>query len=139
MFGLQQQNDKAPWWVLHILRRLDRLDQRFGNLERRIMVDFSKVNADVAAETDALTAVAKYVQGQNAALDDANAQIVALKAAIAANDPTAVQAAVDALDANVQANKALAQGILPAITANTTVEPAAAEAAAATAAAPAAG
>lgn len=49
-----------------------------------------------------------------------------LKAALAAaqvNDP-AVQAVVDAMDATVQSNTALAQGVLPAVTANTPTPPA---------------
>lgn len=50
----------------------------------------------VQANTDATAAVATYVQGLKDQLTDVQAQ---LAAAIAANDPTALQGASDALDA----------------------------------------
>lgn len=103
-------------------------------------IDTSKILADVTAQTTVLNGLVVFVQGQQAANADQAKQIVDLKAALAAaqvSDP-AVQAAVDAIDATVQSNTALAQGVLPAATANTSTPPAAAEAAATTAATPAA-
>lgn len=78
------------------------------------MVDFTKLAADM----DAIKTAA------DAAVTDHNAlmqQIADLKATVASNDPTANQAAVDALDAKAQAVLTSLQGIgTAAATASTT-------------------
>ena len=102
------------------------------------MVDFTKAQADIAAQTTVLQGVVVGVQALNASNTDLTAQVAALKAAVAANDPTAVQAALDNIDAGIQGNTTLVQNLIPAVTANTPTPPAAAAAAAAAAATPAA-
>lgn len=62
--------------------------KRVIELLESIMVDTTKLAADVA------TLIAKF--------NDLSGQVAALKAAQASNDQTAVQAAIDAIDATVQ-------------------------------------
>lgn len=85
------------------------------------MVDTAKILADITAQTTVMSGLVTFVQAQQSANADQAKQIADLKAALAAaqvSDP-AVQAAIDAMDATVQSNTALAQGVLPAAAANT--------------------
>lgn len=100
-----------------ISRKLDLMNQRIN----RMAVDTSKILADITAQTTVLNGLVAFVQAINTTNADQAKQIDDLKAALAAaqvNDP-AVQAAIDALDATVQSNTALAAGVMPAATANT--------------------
>lgn len=97
-------------------------------------IDTTKLLADMTSQTTVLNSLVLFVQGQKTSNDELTQQVADLKAALAAaqvNDPV-VQAAVDAIDGIAVSNTALAQGALPAVTANTPTPPAqAAQAAAA--------
>lgn len=109
--------ENAPPWALELRIMLGLI-----LLENTQMtIDSSKLLADVTAQTTVLQGV---VIGQKA-LSDSNAaltqQVADLKAALDAagtTDPT-VQAALDAIDATVQANTGLVSGLVPAVAANT--------------------
>lgn len=76
------------------------------------------LTAKVQANTDATNAVKTYVQGLKDQLTDVQAQ---LAAAIAANDPNALNAASDALDAlatNIDADTAAEAAIVNTPAAN---------------------
>ncbi len=87
----------------------------------QMAVDFTKITADITAQTTVLQGVAVGVQGLQASNAAQAQQIVDLKAALAAAQVTdpAVQAAADALDKSIQDNTALVSGLIPAATANT--------------------
>lgn len=100
-----------------LFRKLDHILERLNQMA----VDTTKILADITAQTTVLQSLVTFVQAINATNADQAKQIADLKAALAAaqvNDP-AVQAAVDAIDATVQSNTALAAGVMPAATANT--------------------
>jgi hypothetical protein len=117
-----------------ISRKLDLILQK----ENALMVDYTKLTADITAQTTVLQGVVVGVQALNAANAAFTQQVADLKTALAANDPVAAQAAADLLDAGVQANTALVQNLIPAVTANTPTTPAVGAAAATAAAVPAA-
>lgn len=124
----------APAWAVE-------LDAKLKHVMENMMIDFAKLQADIAAQTTVLQSVATAVTGLNAANAEQAQQIVDLKNALAAAGATdpAVQAAVDALDASVQGNTALVAGLIPNVVANTsTPEGATAAAIGTTAQAPAA-
>src|SRR5882672_8045977 len=104
--------------------RFDALSHKMDRVFERInqmAVDTSKILADITAQTTVLNGLVTFVQTINTTNADQAKQIEDLKAALAAaqvNDP-AVQAAVDAMDATVQSNTALAAGVMPAAIANT--------------------
>lgn len=111
-----------------IQRKLDLILQK----ENILMVDYTKLTADITAQKTVLQGIVLGVQGLNASNAAQSQQISDLKAALAAasvTDPT-VQSAVDALDQSVQDNTGLVANLIPAITANTPTPPAAADAAA---------
>ena len=97
---------------------MDTITEIKTNVEK-LMVDISKITADITAETDLIKSVATAIDGQKQVQAQLEAQVADLKNQIAAlNDPT-LQAAVDALDATVQSNSQLLRDAQGAITANT--------------------
>ncbi len=121
---------------LEMREMLTRILVAINRTESEIMIDTTKVTADIAAQTSVLQGLVVFVQSQNSANAALTQQVADLKAALAAaGTPDATtQAALDALDQTVQANTALVANIMPAVTANTPT-PAADATAAATAAA----
>ena len=77
------------------------------------------LKADVESETDVVSSVETLLTGQNALLVSLKQQ---LADAIAANDPTALQAVVDALDAITATNSANKAATVAAVLANTPTE-----------------
>jgi|SRR5579872_1668136 len=131
-FNRHQHQDTfsvAPPWAIE-------LDAKLNRILELTMTDFTKLQADITAQTTVLQSVVTAVQGLNESNAAQAKQITDLKAALAANDPAAAQAAADALDASVQANTALVAGLVPAVTENTPTPSAEAATAATAAAAP---
>ena len=123
---------------LEIIERLDRLLKIANRTEIEIMIDTTKITADIAAQTTVLQGVVVATQALNANAAAQAQQIADLKAALAAagTPDAATQAALDKLDASVTANTTLVAGLVPAVTVNTPTPPADAAAAAAQAATP---
>lgn len=139
IFAFDRHHIKHPWvdappWALELRIMLGQILEK----ENEAMVDYTKLQADVAAQTTVLQSIAVGVQGLNTSNADLTKQVATLQAALAANDQTAVQAAADAIDASVQSNTALVANLIPAVTANTPTPVPDASAAAAVAAAPSA-
>lgn len=140
MFGRSRHENENPWryappWAIE-LREMLRI---IIGKESTLMVDYTKLQADITAQTSVLQSLVVGVQGMHD-VNVAEAQQVAdLKAALAAAGVTdaAVQATVDAIDQSVQNNTAIAAALIPAVTANTPTPPDEAAAAAAAAAPPA--
>ncbi len=74
------------------------------------------LKADVESETTVVEAVKRLLEGQAAQLADLRQQ---LADAIAANDPAAIQAVLDQIDAVTATNKANADALAAAVVANT--------------------
>lgn len=77
-------------------RRLDDIVRAEQQMEREMALDFSKMLAAATKQTTVTNSVLQYLSDQSATLADIRKQ---LADAIAANDPAAVKAAQDALDA----------------------------------------
>jgi hypothetical protein len=123
---------------LEIIERLDRLLRITNRTENELMIDTTKITADIAKQTTVLQGVVVATQALNANNAALVQQVADLKAAVAAaGTPDATtQAALDALDASVNTNTDLVAGLVPAVTVNTDTPPAVADAAAAQAATP---
>lgn len=121
-----------------VLSRLDAINRKLDHMERLIMVDYTKLIADISAQTTVLQGVVVGVQGLNASNVTLAAQVADLQAAVAASGDPALQTAANAIDQTVQANTALVANLIPAVTSNTLITATAADAAATAAAAPAA-
>jgi len=121
---------------LEIIERLDRLLKITTKTERELMIDTSKITADITRQTTILQGVVVATQALNVNNAALVQQVSDLKAAVASNGtPDATtQAALDNLDSLVNANTDIVSGLVPAVTANTNV-PADVAATAATAAA----
>ena len=140
LFALNHHHCETPWdsappYALELREMLSLILQK----ENILMVDYTKLTADITAQTTVLQSVVVGVQGLNAANATLATQVATLQAAVTAKGDPALQAAADAVDATVQANTALVANLIPAVTANTpTTAPVAAAAAAAAASPPAA-
>ena len=125
--------DEAPPWALELREMLKLIRGVVTLTEQELMIDTTKITADIAAQTTVLQGVVVATQALNANNAALTQQVADLKAAVAAaGTPDATtQAALDALDASVTANTNLVSGLVPAVTANTPT-PASVAAAAAT-------
>lgn len=86
-----------------------------------IVAKTEQLRASVESEGDVVASLNQWLTGENAIMQDLKAQ---LAAALAANDPTAMQAAVDALDSILTSNTTFRDATVAAILANTPVAPA---------------
>ncbi len=121
-YAFDRHHVKHPWadappWALELRIMLGQLLEK----ENQVMVDSTKLLADVTAQTTVLQGVViaqKALSDSNATLSQ---QVADLKAALdaAGNADPAAQAALDAIDATVQSNTALVSGLVPAVQANT--------------------
>lgn len=125
--------------MAELLASIDRKLDIVLRREKWLMTDYSKIQEDITAQRTVLQGIVVGVQGLNASNADLTQQVADLKAAIAANDPAATQAAIDALDQSVQDNTTLVANLIPAVTANTPTPAAEAAAAVSDAAAPTTG
>jgi hypothetical protein len=137
--------DDAPAWAIEIDAKLDRLDAKLDRLlkitnrtENELMIDTTKITADITAQTTVLQGVVVAAQALNANNAALTQQVADLKAAVAAagTPDAATQAAIDQLDAGVTANTTIVAGLVPAVTANTPTPAPVAAAAVAQAATP---
>ncbi len=113
-----------------VLDLLMEIHERIGALERQGVVQMAKIadvkaklvslKADVESETTVVEAVKRLLEGQAAQLADLRQQ---LADAIAANDPAAIQAVLDQIDAVQATNKANADALAAAVIANTPATP----------------
>jgi hypothetical protein len=105
--------------MMKILRIIRSIPFEFAYLNRkldRIMLDISKLSADVAAQGTVIASAVKALTGLSAALGDVRQQ---LAVALAQNDPAAVaaaQKALDDLDAQLTQNTAELATAVPANT-----------------------
>ena len=138
LHGNERPFDFAEPVDLEIIERLDRLLKITNRTENEIMIDTAKITADIAAQTTVLQGVVVATQALNANNTALTQQVADLKTALAAagTPDAATQAAIDALDASVNANTTLVAGLVPAVTANTSTPPPVAAAAATAAATP---
>ena len=97
------------------------------NNQTKIMADLSTIQAanteliaDVAAEDTVIGSAVTLINGFGTQLSDLQAQ---LAAAIAANDPTAIQAVADSMSATSTDIKAQSAALSAAVAANTPAEP----------------
>ncbi len=90
--------------------------------EDKMAIDVTKLVADVAAERTVIDGAITLLNGQTATLIDLKTQ---LAAAIAANDPAAMQAVQDALDKAATDLESQKTDLANAIVANTPAAPAA--------------
>lgn len=131
MFGMRQP-ERRPACVTN-----EQLWQKFDDLERHLThristwemmmaIDVSKLTTDITALDSTAQASATVITALTQTNKDQATQIQTLKDALAAatstSDPT-VQAAVDALDVTVKADKTLLDNAPTAIAANTSAPP----------------
>lgn len=84
--------------------------------------DTSKLLGDIQRQTTVLTSAVTLIQALQQSNAEQAAQLANLKSAVTESDADKdpdLQAAIDALDASVEANTKLLESAMPAITANT--------------------
>ncbi len=106
--------------ILSRLQTLQTLETRDMTLITDIQAKLATLKTDVESETDVVTSVKMLLEGQNALLVALRQQ---LADAIAAGDPVALQAVVDALGTITATNAANKQATLDAVLANTPTPP----------------
>ncbi len=88
------------WWT-SIERKLDLLLSNQENIIMPTLADIAAADAQMKAELDAITTGVTNLNASNAKM------AADLAAAIASNDPAALQAALDAANANVAEGQAI--------------------------------